>query len=150
MQTELEQSILVLQNKLERTPVVPLEEDVPGLVELAEQKLRETQFEMARETMRTKTLVEVDVRGHPFPTPHIQLRLWLCNSDSAHPTPIVAAQLRLRRHNSLRLPSPHHPPRCTHLPTYCTVLSHAHMAYIVVTPSRVFLRVFSLDFPLLG
>src|ERR1700733_1149976 len=71
-------------------------------------------------------------------------------SDSAHATPIVAAQLRLRRHNSLCLPSPRHQPRCTHLPTYCTVLSHTHLAYIVVTPSRVFLRVFSLDFPLLG
>ena len=55
----------------------------------------------------------------------------------------------LHRRNSLCLLSPRHPPRCTHLPTYCTVLSHAHMAYIVVTPSRVFLRVFSLDFPLL-
>src|SRR5258708_34617426 len=90
------------------------------------------------------------VRGHPFPTPHIQLRSWLCNSDSICTTPTVATQLRLRRRNSLRLPPPRHPPHYTHLPTYYTVLSHAHMAYIVVTPSRVFLRVFSLDFPLLG
>jgi hypothetical protein len=39
-----------------------LEEDVPGLVELAEQKLREAQFEIERDTMRTKTLVEVEER----------------------------------------------------------------------------------------
>jgi hypothetical protein len=90
-----------------------------------------------------------NVRGHPFPTPHMQLQSWLCNSDSAPTTPIVAAQLRLHRHNSLRLPSPRHQPHCTHLPTYCTVLSHTWtwLAYIVVTPSRVFLKVFSLDFP---
>jgi hypothetical protein len=36
------------------------------------------------------------------------------------------------------------------LATYCIVLSHTCLAYIVVIPSRVFLRVFSLDFPLLG
>jgi hypothetical protein len=101
----------------------------------------------------------------------MQLWLWLCNSNSAPTTLIVAAQLRLRRHSSLRLPSPHHQPHCTHLPTYCTVLSHACLAYIVVTPSRVFLSILfgfpparlvfptsmyyshlchSLDFPLLG
>jgi hypothetical protein len=55
------------------------------------------------------------VRGHPFPTPHIQLQLWQCNSDSVFATPTVAMQLQLCRHNSLRLPSPRHPPRCTHL-----------------------------------
>src|ERR1700727_216337 len=88
--------------------------------------------------------------AHATPTPHLQLRSWLHNSTAAYATPAVAAQLRLRRHNSLRLLSPRHQPHCTHSPTYCTVLSHACLAYIVVTPSRVFLRVFSLDFPLLG
>src|ERR1700733_6440598 len=88
--------------------------------------------------------------GCATPPPHLQLRSWLCNSDSTYATLTVAAQLRLRRHNPLRLLSPRHQPHCTHLPIYCTVLSHACLAYIVVTPSRVFLRVFSLDFPLLG
>src|SRR5882724_1655158 len=103
-----------------------------------------------RQSLLMSPITMPAVRGHPFPTPHMQLRSWLCNSDSVCATPTVATQLRLRRHNSLHLLSPRHPPHCTHLPTYCTVLSHAHMAYIVVTPSRVFLRIFSLDSPLLG
>jgi hypothetical protein len=87
------------------------------------------------------------LRSPPLTVRGTHFRLRTSNSDRGCATPTVATQLRLRRRNSLRLPSPRHPPCCTHLPTYCTVLSHAHMAYIVVTPSRVFLRVFSLDFP---
>jgi hypothetical protein len=66
-----------------------------------------------------------------------QLRQWLHNSDSGNATPIAFTDLPSRRS-----------PLC--LPRYCTVPSHAHLAYFVVIPSRVFLRVFSLDFPLLG
>ena len=77
-------------------------------------------------------------RPTPSPTPILQtqLRPWLRNSDSRNATPITFTD-----------PSPRHSPLC--LPWYCTVPSHAHLAYLVVIPSRVFLRVFSLDFPLL-
>jgi len=79
----------------------------------------------------------------------MQLWLWLHNSDSENATPVTFTNL-----------SPCHLPH--HIPcllviclvafpehTCYTVPSHAHLAYVAVIPSRVFLRVFSLDFILL-
>jgi hypothetical protein len=74
------------------------------------------------------------VRGPPIST-----QLWPYKHNSSHgcATPIAFMDL-----------PPHCLPLC--LPHYCTVPSHTHLAYFIVIPSRVFLRVFSLDFPLLG
>ena len=87
---------------------------------------------------------------HATPSLQMQLWLWLCNSDSRTATLVTFTN-----------PSPCHSPHCishlliTHLVvfperTYYTVPSHAHLAYVAVIPSRVFLRVFSLDSPLLA
>ena len=85
---------------------------------------------------------------------------------SAHATPEVAAQLRLRACNSgcgcatpnsgnstlimFMDPFPCHQPRYPHSAYLLYSPFSRLLAYIVVVPSRVFLRVFSLDFPLLG
>jgi len=74
----------------------------------------------------------------------------LAVADSANATPVTFTDPSPH-------PLPHHIPclLVTHLVAFaeftcCTVPSHAYLAYVAVIPSRVFLRVFSLDFPLLG